>query len=174
MRNAFHQAAVAHKNVGVVVHNLVLGSVELRGQHALGQGHAHGGGNALPQRAGGHFNTQMRLVFGMPGGFCSPLAEIAYFFHGDVVAREVQQGVEQHGRMPVGEYKAVAVEPQGIGRIMPETVPPEGFGHIGHAEGRTGVAGAGFLNSVHGKGADGVGALSAGGHDHSSIFAWDE
>ena len=77
VRNAFHEAAVAGEHIGVVIHNLMLGRVVAGGQHAFGQRHAHGGRNTLPQRAGGHFNAQIRLVFGMPCGFGSPLAEVA-------------------------------------------------------------------------------------------------
>ena len=148
----------------------MLGRVVTSGQHALGQRHAHCGRNTLPQRAGGHFNAQIRLVFGVSCGFGSPLAEVAQLLHGQVIAREVQQGIEQHGGMAVGKHKAVAVKPAGVARIVLETMTPQGFGHVGHAQRCAGVTGAGFFNGVHGKGADGIGALSAGGHDSFLYF----
>jgi hypothetical protein len=51
--DAFHHAAVAQEHIGVVVDDVEAGLVELVGHQLLGQGHAHGVGDALPQGAGG-------------------------------------------------------------------------------------------------------------------------
>ena len=176
MRNALHQAAVAAEGVGAVVHHRVLRGVELDGQQAFGQGHAHSRGNALAQRAGGHFHTGGQATLGMARRLRAPLAEILDFLNGEIIAREMEHRVLEHGGMPVGQHEAVAVQPAGIGGIVLETVPPEGLGHVGHAEGSAGVAGAGFFNGVNGKSADGVGTLSAGGHDSFSflgVMGWN-
>ncbi len=47
MRNAFHQAAITHKGIGVVVNNIEAVTVKLFGQNVLSDGHADRVGNAL-------------------------------------------------------------------------------------------------------------------------------
>ena len=76
VRNAFHQAAVTQENISVVVHDVKAVAVEFCGQNFLCQSHAHGIGNALPQRAGGGFHAVGIAVFGVAGRFAVQLAEI--------------------------------------------------------------------------------------------------
>ena len=163
--HAFHEAAVTEEHVSVVVDDRVFGGVEAGGQHLFGQGHAHGGRDALTQGTGGHFHAGGHVAFGMAGGAGAQLAEVADVVHAQVVAGEVQHGIEQHGGVTVGQHEAVTIHPAGIGGIVFEAVAPEGFGHVGHAQGGAGMTGTGLLDGVDGKGADGVGTLSAGRHD---------
>ena len=66
VRDAFHQAAVAEEDIGVVIDDLVAGLVELGGQQLLGHGHADGVGDALAERAGGGLDA--RRCSRIPGG----------------------------------------------------------------------------------------------------------
>ena len=50
MGDAFHQAAIADKDIGVVVDNVKLGPVKLRGQVFFGHSHTHRVGRPLPER----------------------------------------------------------------------------------------------------------------------------
>ena len=161
--DAFHQAAVAHEHIGVVVDDRVLDiavlAVELLGQQLFGQRHAHGVGDALAQRAGGGFHAGRDADLGVAGGLAVQLAEVLQLAHGQLVAGEVQQRVQQHRAVAVGQHEAVAVDPFGVARVVPQVVAPQRHGHVGHAHGGTGVSGVGLLYSVHGQGADCVGHL---------------
>ncbi len=55
----------------------------------------------------------------------------------------------------------------GLAGVVLEKVVPEHFSHFRHAHGRAGVAGIGFGDGVHGKGADGVGKFFTGRHGAS-------
>ena len=122
--DAFHQAPVAHQHIGVVVDDGVAFAVELRGQQFLGQRHAHRVADALAQRAGGGLHTGRDADLGMTGGLAVQLAEILQLADRQVVARQVQQRVNQHGGVTVRQHEAVAVEPVRIQRVVPQVPPP--------------------------------------------------
>lgn len=153
----FHHAAVPQKHVGTVVHDVVAGTVELGGQHLLGQCHADGVGDTLAEGAGGGLDTGGVTVFRVAGGLGVELAEVLEFFDGERIARQMEQRVDQHGAMAVGQDEAVTVGPRGVGRVVLQVVVPQDFGDVSHAHGSTGMAGFGFLDRIHTEGADGVG-----------------
>ena len=166
--DAFHQATVAQEHIGVVVHHGVAFAVELTGQQLFCQRHAHRIGNALAQWAGGGFHAGRDTHFGVACGFAVQLTEVFQLFHGQLVACEVQQRINQHGAMAVGQHKAVTVEPMRVGGVVLQVLAPEGYCHIGHAHGRAGVTGVGVLNCVHGKRADCACHLLGMGHGEST------
>ena len=65
LADAFHQAAVAGDDIGVMIDQIV---AETGSQHAFGQRHADGIGEALAQRAGGGLDAGRMAIFGMAGG----------------------------------------------------------------------------------------------------------
>lgn len=67
------------------------------------------------------------------------LAEVFQIFNAQVVAGQVQQAVQQHRRMTVGEDEAVAVVEFGIGGIVIEEFRPQCFRHFRHTHRRAGV-----------------------------------
>ena len=83
-----------------------------------------------------------------------------------IVTGQVQQAVEQHRGVTVGENKAVTIVPGGIVRVVLQEVVPQDFGNIGHAHRCAGMARIGFLHGIHAEGADGIGELFTG---HSSL-----
>ena len=83
-------------DVGVVVDDREVRAVEVRGEEALGDGHAHAVGEALAQRAGGRLDAGREAVLGVAGGAAAPLAELLQLLERQVVAGQVEQGVEQH------------------------------------------------------------------------------
>ncbi|MNL27300.1 hypothetical protein D3C87_1488830 [compost metagenome] len=154
--DAFHQAAIAQEHIGVMVDDVVAGAVEFLAQQALGQRHAHRVGDALAQRAGGGFHARRDAVLGVAGGLAVQLAEVAQFLDRQVVAGQVQQRVDQHRTVAVGQHEAVAVGPVRVRGVMLQVPAPERHGDIRHAHRCTGVTGIGLLDGVHGKHADGV------------------
>ncbi len=159
--DALHQTAVAEEHIGVVIDDGMAGLVELRGQHFFGQRHAHAVGDALAQRAGGGFHAGGVAHFGVARRFAVHLAEALEFLDRQVVAGEMQQGVNQHRAVAVGQHEAVAVGPVRIHRVVVHVIAPQHFGDVGHAHGGAGVAGVGGLHAVNGEEADGVGQTTA-------------
>ena len=76
MGDTFHQAAVAHEGVGVVVNDVVTRLVELLGHGLLGDRHADGIGDALTQRTGRGFNARRVTVLRVTRGARVQLAEV--------------------------------------------------------------------------------------------------
>ncbi|SAD27441.1 Uncharacterised protein [Enterobacter hormaechei] len=71
-----HQAAVTHKDIGVVIDNLVVGLVELRGQRTFGNRQANGIRQPLAQRAGSGFNARRIADLRVARRFGVQLAEV--------------------------------------------------------------------------------------------------
>jgi hypothetical protein len=84
------------------------------------------------------------------------LAEVLQVPQLQVVAREVEEGVEEHGSVAQGQNEPVPVRPGGIGGIVSEVPGPDLVAGGGQPHGRSGMSGVGPLNGVHGKDADGV------------------
>ena len=116
--DAFHEAAVTEEHIGVMVDDRMFGGVEAGGQHLFGQGHAHGGRDALSQGTGGHLHAGGHVALRVAGGAGAQLAEVADVVHAQVVTGEVQHGIEQHGGVTVGQHEAVSIHPAGIGGIV--------------------------------------------------------
>ena len=148
MRYAFHHAAVAHADVGVVVNNVQTVFIEFGSQDFFGQSHAYCVGNTLSQWAGCGFHAVGIAIFRMAGGFAVQLAEIFQIINGNVVAGQVQQAVKNHGGMTIGEDKTIAVVEFWVGRIMIEELRPQYFRHFRHTHRCAGVAGVCFLYGI--------------------------
>ena len=155
--DAFHQAAVAEKHIGAVIDQRVARAIELVRQQLFGQRHAHRIGQALAQRAGGRFHAGRDADLGVARRLAVQLPEVAQLAHRQVVAGEVQQCVQQHRGMAVGQHEAVPSRPLRVGRVVPQVPAPEGDGDLGHAHRRARVARVGLLHGVHGQRTDGVG-----------------
>ena len=98
LADAFHQAAVAGDDIGVMVNHL---GPPAGAQRFLGNGKAHGIAQPLAQRARGGLNALGMAEFRMAGGDRAPLAEVADLFDGHVgIAGQVQQRIKQHRAMP--------------------------------------------------------------------------
>ena len=162
--DALHHAAITQERIGVVVNDVVTGvlifAVEFRGQQLLGQRHAHGIGDALAQWTGGGFHARRHAHFGVTGGLAVQLAETLDLRHRQVVAGQVQQRIEQHGAVAVGQHEAVAIRPVRVDRVVLEVAVPQHLGDVGHAHGGTRVAGLGLFDGVHRQHTDGIGHLA--------------
>jgi len=72
--------------------------------------------------------------------------------------REVQQRIEEHGGVAVGEHEAVTIGPDGIIRIVTEEFLPDGVADGSESHWRSRMTGIGGLHGIHGESADGVNA----------------
>jgi len=89
----FHQAAVAHEDIGAVVDHGVAGPVEFGRQQLLGQCHAHGIGQALAERAGGGLHAGCHVHLGVARRLAVQLAEPTQLAHRQLVTAQMQQRV---------------------------------------------------------------------------------
>ena len=175
--HAFHQATVAEEHIGVVVDHGMAGAVELARQQLLSQRHAHGVGQTLPQRAGGGLHAGRDADLGMARCLAVQLAEAAQLAHRQVVAAEVQQRVDQHRAVPIGEHETVAVGPARVGRVVLQVPAPERDGDLGHAHRRARVTRVRLLHGIHGQCPDGIGhqrrlGLGEGGGHAAPCRCW--
>ena len=155
LADAFHQAAVASDDIGVMVHDLC---PVLRAQHLFGHGETDGVGDALAQRAGGGLNRIGEEVLWVARGARAHLAEVLQLFDGKLlIAGQVQQRIKQHGAVACRQDEAVAVGPKRVGRVELQVLLKEDGGHIGHAHRHAGVAGIGGGHGIEGQRANGGG-----------------
>ena len=158
LADALHEAAVAHEHVGEVIHQPV---PELPVHDALAERHADRLGDALPERAGRQLDAVGVLVLGMARRLAADLAEAFQLLDRHVlVPRQVEQAVEQHRAVAVGQDEAVAVDPMRVGGIEPHEVAEQHGGDVRHAHRRPGVAALGLLHGIHGQEADAVGQVA--------------
>ena len=156
--HSFHQVAVAHDGVGEVIHDGVARAVEIRSEETLRHGHANAVREALAERPGGGLDARRQAVFRMPRRAAAPLAELSYVFEREIIAREVQQGVEQHRAVPGREHEAVAIGPVRISRVVLQEVCPQDICHPRRAHRHAGMPAARLFHSIHGQRSDGVDA----------------
>ena len=79
-RHALHDVAVGADGVGAVVDERLAVAVVALGQHRLGERHADGVADALPERAGRDLDARDRMLaleLGVPGRAASPTAGTA-------------------------------------------------------------------------------------------------
>ncbi len=96
VRNAFHQAAVAEKNPGAVVDNIVIVTIKGSCQHPFCQRHTDSVADTLAKRASGRFDGKIGVPLRMARGTVAKLPEIADFIDAQRVTRQMQQAVMQH------------------------------------------------------------------------------
>ena len=163
VRDAFHEAAVADEAVGVVIDDRRAVLVVLRREQFLGERHAHRVGETLAERTGGRFDADLEIALRVSRGARAQLAEFLQLIDGERIAREMQQGVQQHRAVAVRKHEAVAVPPFRVAGIVLEHIAPQHLGNVGHAHGRAGMSRIRGLNGIHGERANGVGQGAAGG-----------
>src|SRR3546814_5112163 len=82
------------------------------------QRHADRVAYALAQRPGRGFNARRNTHFRMTRRARMQLPEVFQFVYGQIVARQMQQRVNKHGAVAIGQHEAVAAGPGRIGRIV--------------------------------------------------------
>ena len=119
------------------------------GQLRFGHCHAHRIGHALPERAGGDFDTRRKSPFRMPRRLAAPLAELLDVVQRKVVASHKQQAVQQRRAVPRRQHEAISIDPARIARIVLEVPRPQRIGHRRGAKRQPRMATVRFLHHVH-------------------------
>ena len=88
--DAFHQAAVAQKRIGVVIDDGVAGLIELVAQKFFGQRHADRVRDALSEWTGRCFDPHRHAHLGMPRGLAVHLPEALELADRQVITRQMQ------------------------------------------------------------------------------------
>ena len=132
--------------------------VERGGQPSLRDGHPDRVPEPLAQRPGGDLDGDAAVPFGMAGRAAAPAPKVLKIIEREVVARQVQQAVEQHAPVSRREHEPVAVGPLRVGGIMPQVAGPQHVGHRRGAHRHAGMARRGPLHRIDAEHADGVDA----------------
>ncbi len=162
MRDAFHQAAVADEHVGAVIDDRMTGPVELGGEQALGERHADGVGQALPQRAGGGFDARRDADLGMSGRLRVQLPEALDFVERQVVAGQMEQArtaASSRGRSTARSGRGRATR---MRRVVAQMPVPQRDRDVGHAHRHAGMSALRGLDGIHRERADRIGEFGIG------------
>ena len=147
-RDAFHQAAVAAEGEGVVVDDGITRFIENSCQVSFCHGHADSHAQAGAEGACRRFDARRVAVFRMTRCQGAILTELFNVVHGQAVAVEMEQRIQQHRAVASREDKAVAVRPFRVLCVMVHVICPEFVCNGGCAEGQAGMAGVGLLDGV--------------------------
>ncbi len=156
--DALHQVAVGDDREHAVV--LDLAAVALA-QEALGDRHADAVAEALAERAGRDLDAGRdvdAVALRVAGRERAPLAEALDLVEREVVAREVQDRVQQHRPVAGAEDEAVAVRPLRVARVVLHDPLEEQVRRGRHGHRHAGMAGVRLLHRVHRERADRVDA----------------
>ncbi len=159
--DSLHQAAVTDRHVGMVIDDAGGGAVEFGGKDAFCDRHADRIRQSLSQGTRGRLNARGNPEFGVARRLRMQLAEALELLHRQVVARQMQQRIQQHRAVSVREHETIAVGPFRVGRVMPQVPPPERQRDLGHAHGHAGMARVRGLHGVHGQRTNRVGQVLA-------------
>ena len=119
----------------------------------LGHRHADRGHDSLAERSCGGLDARRQPVLRVPRRSAFPLAEIADFLQGKVVATEMEHTVQEHRSVAGRQDETIAVEPHRIARIVPH-FPAEYVCDGGQGHRRAGVTRVGLLYGIDGEGPD--------------------
>ncbi len=153
MAHALFEVTVGAEREHVVVAHV---GAEALTQVALDDRDAHTVGEALPERPGRDLDAGRVAVLGVTRCARAELAELLDVLEIEAVPGQVQQRVQEHRRVAVGEHEPVAVGPVGVGGVELEDarVQDVGEGREGHRRAR--VTRVGLLDRVHRQPADDV------------------
>ena len=146
--DALHHVAVAAHDPGAMVDQRQIGAVEAGRQHALGERHADGVGEALAERARRDLDARRLAALGMARRARAPLAELLEVLDREVVAGQMQRRVQHHRGMAGRQHEAVAIRPVRVRRVVPEVARVEAVHQRRQAHRRAGMARVGALHGV--------------------------
>ena len=155
LADAFHQAAVACEHIGIVIHEVF---AELGAKMRFGDRHADRVADTLAERAGRRLDAGCVTIFRVTGGRCAKLAEILDILDGDiVVAREIEQRVQEHRAVTGRKHETVAISPVGLLGVERQVSGEKDGCDIRCAHGEARVSGVCLLDCVHGQKPDRIG-----------------
>src|ERR1700732_1745180 len=116
--NALLHAAIARQTNNMLIENSVLISVETRRGHFRRDCDPGGVADALSKWSSRAFHTGCFAKFRMSWRFRLQLPEAFDLRHGQIVAAEMEPGVEKHTAVTGRENEKIAADPSRFVRIM--------------------------------------------------------
>ncbi len=117
---------------------------------------ADGVGESLTERPGRHLDAGRVMRFRMPGRLAAKLAERFEVVKANLVARKIEQRIQEHRRVPGAQNKAIAIGPCRVLGIESEVFGPERIRRGRRAERHPGMSGVCLLHGIDRKKADRV------------------
>ncbi len=148
MGDALHHITIRDDAVGVMIDDREAVAIETLRQHLLADGGSNAVGKSLPERTGRRRHAGCHKVLRMPRRPTAPLPEVHQLLHRQIVARQVEQRIEQHRSVAGRKDEAVAVVPVRIGGIMAKELLPQDVCHGRGAHRKAGMAAFCFLNRI--------------------------
>ena len=106
----------------MVVEERVVRAVKPGRQHGFGDSHPDTVGETLAKRPRGGFYARRVTHFWVPRCRRTKLPERFQVIDGYAISAQVQNRIQQHGPMTVGQYETVAVGPGWVCRVMTQNV----------------------------------------------------
>src|SRR6476646_3422160 len=124
-RHAFLETTISRETKNMLVENAMLAGIEMCLGHFRCHRHTNCIANALPQRTSGAFDSWRFKIFRMPRRFRMQLTKTLYILDRNVVAAQVQPGIQEHAAVPGGKNEIVAIDPARLIWIMSEQITVE-------------------------------------------------
>ena len=150
-----HHVAIAGDEIHVVVDDLLV-AIENGAEVRLPNSHSDGVANSLSERAGSRLDSGCVAKLGMSRRLALPLPELLQVIESEIIAREIENTVQQHRRVAGGQDEAIAIEPARIRGIVAQVLRPENVGKRRERHRRAGMSRVRFLNSIHRENSDRV------------------
>src|SRR5438067_7258007 len=133
-RHAFLETTVARQAKNMLVENAMFAGVEMCLRHFRSHCHTNRVANALPQRAGGTLDAGCVAKFRMSRRFRMQLAKIFDVLDRNVVAAQMQPGIQKHTAVTGGKNEIVAIDPTRLIWIGSEQITVEQRPDLGASE----------------------------------------
>lgn len=131
-----------------MVDHLVSGTVEPRPEMGLRNGRPDRVRDTLAERPSRRLNADGHVAFRMARRSTTPLTKRFDVVQRQVVARQVEERIQEHGAVPGREHEAITVWPARIQRVVSETPGPQDIGHPGCPHRKSGMTRVGVLHGV--------------------------
>ncbi len=141
-----------------MVDDVVIRTVERFRQPPLGNREPDTIRHSLTKRPCCDLDARCPAVLRMTGCSAVPLSELLDVGHGQVIAGEKQQAVQQHAAVAGGQHETVAVGPGWVPRIVSEMPRPQDIGHGRGTHRHTRMPRLRVLNGINGQHPDRIDA----------------
>src|SRR6266536_3719398 len=132
--DAFLETTVARQTKNMLVENTMLVGVEMCRRHFRRHCHTNRVANALPQRASGALDSWGFKKFWMPRSPRMQLTKIFNVVDRNVVAAQVQPGIQKHAAVSGGKNEIIAINPARLLWIVSEQITVEHGADLGASE----------------------------------------
>lgn len=167
--DTLHQITVPGEDVRMMIDDRLLAVVG-GGEMRFGDREADGIADSLTERAGRYLNAGRVMVLGMARCAAEELAERLEIVEREVIAREVQQRVQECRAVPGAEDEAIAIEPLRIGGIVTQVPCPQGVGDGRGTKRQAGMSRVRLLHGIDREKTDGVDVKFFRGRIH--VVSW--